>query len=152
MYVGRNWLHVSSTLSAPDRFSPIRQPGFFWVSVRHTFMSGISPRFASPQARMPAWVSFSHGVSAKYLSSYPDSSYPIQCPIWRRSLTDEPVLPFLLVAHNLGSETKRATGIPLFGAIGQGGSILGAHLYPLTEGPAYSCVEAITPSALSRSY
>lgn len=40
-------------------------------------------------------------------------------------------------AHNLGSETKRATGMPLFGAIGQCGSILGSHLYPLTEGPAY---------------
>jgi len=40
--------------------------------------------------------------------------------------------------HNLGSETKRATGMPLFGAIGQVGSILGSHLYPLTEGPAYS--------------
>ncbi|KAF8551806.1 MFS general substrate transporter [Imleria badia] len=40
--------------------------------------------------------------------------------------------------HNLGSETKRAAGMPLFGAIGQLGSILGSHLYPLTEGPAYS--------------
>jgi len=40
--------------------------------------------------------------------------------------------------HNLGSETKRATGVPLFSSIGQTGSILGAHLYPLTEGPAYS--------------
>lgn len=39
--------------------------------------------------------------------------------------------------HNLGSETKRATGMPLFGAIGQCGSILGSHLYPLTEGPGY---------------
>lgn len=39
--------------------------------------------------------------------------------------------------HNLGSETKRATGVPLFGAIGQCGSILGSHLYPLTEGPGY---------------
>ncbi|KIM70573.1 hypothetical protein SCLCIDRAFT_18679 [Scleroderma citrinum Foug A] len=42
------------------------------------------------------------------------------------------------VTHNLGSETKRATGMPLFGAIGQCGSILGSHLYPLTEGPAYT--------------
>ncbi|KAH7928055.1 MFS general substrate transporter [Leucogyrophana mollusca] len=41
--------------------------------------------------------------------------------------------------HNMGSETKRATGIPLFGAIGQCGSMLGSHLYPLTEGPAYKC-------------
>ncbi|KAI9567561.1 major facilitator superfamily domain-containing protein [Boletus coccyginus] len=41
-------------------------------------------------------------------------------------------------AHNLGSETKRAAGMPLFGGIGQVGSILGSHLYPLTEGPAYS--------------
>ncbi|KAG9313591.1 major facilitator superfamily domain-containing protein [Chiua virens] len=40
--------------------------------------------------------------------------------------------------HNLGSETKRAAGTPLGTAIGQAGSILGSHLYPLTEGPAYS--------------
>ncbi|KAG9313588.1 major facilitator superfamily domain-containing protein [Chiua virens] len=40
--------------------------------------------------------------------------------------------------HNLGSETKRATGVPFFTAIGQVGSILGSHLYPLTEGPHYS--------------
>ncbi|KAF9567126.1 MFS general substrate transporter [Agrocybe pediades] len=39
--------------------------------------------------------------------------------------------------HNLGSETKRATGIPMFMAIGQCGSILGAHLFPKTEGPRY---------------
>ncbi|KIK51651.1 hypothetical protein GYMLUDRAFT_251865 [Collybiopsis luxurians FD-317 M1] len=40
-------------------------------------------------------------------------------------------------AHNLGSETKRATGIPLFVAIGQCGSILGSHLFPTTEAPRY---------------
>jgi sugar phosphate permease len=40
-------------------------------------------------------------------------------------------------AHNLGSESKRAAGIPTFMAIGQGGSILGAHLYPTTDGPRY---------------
>lgn len=45
--------------------------------------------------------------------------------------------------HNLGSETKRATGGPIIGAIGQLGSILGSHLYPLTEGPDYSYVEAL---------
>ncbi|PPQ79303.1 hypothetical protein CVT25_002580 [Psilocybe cyanescens] len=39
--------------------------------------------------------------------------------------------------HNLGSETKKATGIPLFIAIGQCGGILGSHLYPKTEGPRY---------------
>ncbi|OAX33183.1 MFS general substrate transporter [Rhizopogon vinicolor AM-OR11-026] len=39
--------------------------------------------------------------------------------------------------HNLGSESKRATGVSLCGAIGQGGSILGSHLYPLTEQPEY---------------
>jgi len=33
--------------------------------------------------------------------------------------------------------------MPLFGGIGQVGSILGSHLYPLTEGPAYSCVETM---------
>jgi len=40
-------------------------------------------------------------------------------------------------AHNLGSESKRAAGIPTFMAIGQGGSILGTHLYPTTDGPRY---------------
>lgn len=32
-------------------------------------MYGISPRFASPQARMPVWVSFSHGVSTYVMLS-----------------------------------------------------------------------------------
>ncbi|KAI0049241.1 MFS general substrate transporter [Auriscalpium vulgare] len=40
-------------------------------------------------------------------------------------------------AHNLGSETKRATGTPLYMAIGQCGSVLGSHLFPATEGPRY---------------
>jgi len=40
-------------------------------------------------------------------------------------------------AHNLGSETKRATGIPMFMAIGQCGSVLGSHIFPKTEGPKY---------------
>ncbi|KAJ7778141.1 MFS general substrate transporter [Mycena metata] len=40
-------------------------------------------------------------------------------------------------AHNLGSETKRATGIPLFMSIGQCGSVLGSHIFPLAEGPRY---------------
>jgi hypothetical protein len=41
------------------------------------------------------------------------------------------------VAHNLGSETKKAAGIPMFMAIGQCGSILGSHIFPKTEGPKY---------------
>ena len=41
------------------------------------------------------------------------------------------------VSHNLGSETKKATGIPMYMAIGQCGSVLGSHLYPATEGPHY---------------
>ncbi|TFK32022.1 major facilitator superfamily domain-containing protein [Crucibulum laeve] len=40
-------------------------------------------------------------------------------------------------AHNLGSETKKATGIPMFMAIGQCGSVLGSHIFPKTEGPRY---------------
>jgi len=40
-------------------------------------------------------------------------------------------------AHNLGSETKRATGTPLYMAIGQCGSVLGSHLFPSIEGPRY---------------
>ncbi|KAJ2914794.1 hypothetical protein MD484_g5598, partial [Candolleomyces efflorescens] len=41
-------------------------------------------------------------------------------------------------AHNLGSETKKATGIPMFMAIGQCGSILGSHIFPKSEGPHYT--------------
>ncbi|KIY66474.1 MFS general substrate transporter [Cylindrobasidium torrendii FP15055 ss-10] len=41
-------------------------------------------------------------------------------------------------AHNLGSETKKATGIPMFMAIGQCGSILGSHIYPKADGPKYT--------------
>ena len=44
------------------------------------------------------------------------------------------------VSHNLGSETKKATGIPMYMAIGQCGSVLGSHLYPATEGPHYMYV------------
>ncbi|KAI0738928.1 MFS general substrate transporter [Daedaleopsis nitida] len=40
-------------------------------------------------------------------------------------------------SHNLGSETKKAAGIPLYMAIGHCGSILGSHLFPLTDGPRY---------------
>ncbi|EJC98223.1 MFS general substrate transporter [Fomitiporia mediterranea MF3/22] len=47
-------------------------------------------------------------------------------------------------AHNLGSETKRATGIPLFMAIGQCGSILGSQIFPSTEGPLYIRGFAVT--------
>ena len=42
------------------------------------------------------------------------------------------------VSHNLGSETKKATGIPMFMAIGQCGSILGSHIFPKSEGPDYT--------------
>ncbi|KAJ7269715.1 MFS general substrate transporter [Mycena rebaudengoi] len=47
------------------------------------------------------------------------------------------LMQLLQVAHNLGSETKRATGIPMFMSIGQCGSVLGSHIFPLTEGPRY---------------
>ncbi|KAI3613202.1 major facilitator superfamily protein [Moniliophthora roreri] len=40
-------------------------------------------------------------------------------------------------AHNLGSETKKATGIPMFMGIGQCGSVLGSYLLPKTDGPRY---------------
>ncbi|KAJ7827050.1 MFS general substrate transporter [Mycena olivaceomarginata] len=58
-------------------------------------------------------------------------------------------------AHNLGSETKRATGIPIFMATGQCGSVLGSHIFPLTEGPRYlkgfgiSCALAFLSAVLS---
>ncbi|KAJ3552700.1 hypothetical protein NM688_g4015 [Phlebia brevispora] len=40
-------------------------------------------------------------------------------------------------AHNLGSESKKAAGIPLYMSIGQCGSVLGSHIFPATEGPRY---------------
>ncbi|THV00707.1 MFS general substrate transporter [Dendrothele bispora CBS 962.96] len=40
-------------------------------------------------------------------------------------------------AHNLGSETKKATGIPMFMAIGQCGSVTGSHIFPKTDQPRY---------------
>ena len=43
------------------------------------------------------------------------------------------------VSHNLGSESKKAAGIPLYMALGQCGAVLGSHLYPLTQGPRYTC-------------
>lgn len=48
--------------------------------------------------------------------------------------------------HNLGSETKRAAGIPLYMAIGQCGSVLGSHIFPATEGPRYIKGFAISSS------
>ncbi|KAI0819921.1 MFS general substrate transporter [Trametes gibbosa] len=47
-------------------------------------------------------------------------------------------------AHNLGSETKKATGIPMYMAIGQCGSVLGSHIYPKTDGPQYMRGFAVT--------
>ncbi|KAF8439044.1 major facilitator superfamily domain-containing protein [Boletus edulis BED1] len=43
-------------------------------------------------------------------------------------------LVFAWFAHNLGSESKRAAGLPLLNAISQVGSILGSHLYPPDRG------------------
>jgi len=40
-------------------------------------------------------------------------------------------------AHNLGSESKTAAGIPMYTTVGQCGSILGSHLFPTTDGPRY---------------
>ncbi|KZP33756.1 MFS general substrate transporter [Athelia psychrophila] len=40
-------------------------------------------------------------------------------------------------SHNLGSETKKATGIPIYMSIGQCGSVLGSHLFPSADGPRY---------------
>lgn len=55
-----------------------------------------------------------------------------------RLLYQEYCQPLILAdAHNLGSETKKATGIPMFMAIGQCGSVLGSHLFPKTDGPRY---------------
>jgi hypothetical protein len=58
----------------------------------------------------------------------------VPTPLVRLRSSDE----LYLDAHNLGSETKRATGTPLYMAIGQCGSILGSHLFPTTEGPRYT--------------
>ncbi|QRV83401.1 major facilitator superfamily transporter [Ceratobasidium sp. AG-Ba] len=43
-------------------------------------------------------------------------------------------------AHNLGSESKKAAGIPLLMMIGQCGSVLGTHAYPSSEGPRYTFI------------
>ncbi|CCL99611.1 uncharacterized protein FIBRA_01629 [Fibroporia radiculosa] len=51
-------------------------------------------------------------------------------------------------AHNLGSETKKATGIPMYMAIGQCGSVLGSKIYPTTEAPQYIKGFAITCALL----
>lgn len=53
-----------------------------------------------------------------------------------------------LVAHNLGSETKKATGIPIFLVIGQCGSILGSHIFPTTDGPSYMYVLIVKLAAM----
>ncbi|KAK7678142.1 hypothetical protein QCA50_018936 [Cerrena zonata] len=47
-------------------------------------------------------------------------------------------------AHNFGSETKKATGLPMYMSIGQCGSVLGSHIFPATEGPRYIKGFAIT--------
>lgn len=50
---------------------------------------------------------------------------------------------YYVVAHNLASETKRATGTPMYMAIGQCGSVLGSHLFPNTDKPRYMSVRAM---------
>ncbi|EJF57327.1 MFS general substrate transporter [Dichomitus squalens LYAD-421 SS1] len=47
-------------------------------------------------------------------------------------------------SHNLGSETKRAAGMPLYMSIGHCGSILGSHLFPTTDAPRYLKGFAVT--------
>ncbi|PIL23415.1 MFS general substrate transporter [Ganoderma sinense ZZ0214-1] len=47
-------------------------------------------------------------------------------------------------SHNLGSGTKKAAGMPLFMSIGHCGSILGSHLFPMTEAPRYVKGFAVT--------
>ncbi|RPD81550.1 MFS general substrate transporter [Lentinus tigrinus ALCF2SS1-7] len=51
-------------------------------------------------------------------------------------------------AHNFGSETKKAAGTPLYMSLGQGGSILGSHLFPSTQGPRYIKGFAVTAALL----
>ncbi|KAI1787542.1 MFS general substrate transporter [Ganoderma leucocontextum] len=47
-------------------------------------------------------------------------------------------------SHNLGSETKKAAGMPLYMSIGHCGSILGSHLFPTTDAPRYMKGFAVT--------
>ena len=56
------------------------------------------------------------------------------------------------VAHNLGSESKKAAGIPMFNAIGQCGSILGSHIFPKTQGPRYLCVSSTLTEGVTHMY
>ncbi|KAJ6558015.1 hypothetical protein B0H19DRAFT_946845, partial [Mycena capillaripes] len=54
-----------------------------------------------------------------------------------------------------GQSVPRATGIPIFMSIGQCGSVLGSHIFPLTEQPRYikgfgiSCALAFLAVVLS---
>lgn len=70
-----------------------------------TSTSGISPCFVLwlEPTRSLAW--WSPGVNQ------------LRLPPWISELTD-----YFIVSHNLGSETKRATGTPLYMAIGQCGT------------------------------
>jgi len=40
-------------------------------------------------------------------------------------------------AHNMGSESKTAAGLPLLIALGQFGSVVGSHIFLKTDGPRY---------------
>lgn len=87
-----------------------------------TSMCAISPLFASQLGRIQQSVSLLPGVGI------------ISLAVFQGLLT---MIFFRLVAHNLASETKRATGTPMYMAIGQCGSVLGSHLFPSIEGPRY---------------
>ena len=137
--------------------------GIGYMSVDNTVCSGL---LLTPHVNRMLLVVAQPHVHIRYLATFCIAAgtyaslglilawckYPKLVAAWGRE-TNDTVLIHLLVTHNLGSETKRATGMPLFGAIGQVGSILGSHLYPLTEGPAYSCVRAPAPlTCFPRSY
>jgi hypothetical protein len=62
----------------------------------------------------------------------------------------------MTVMHNLGSESKRATDTPMYIAIGQGGSILGSHLFLKAEAlrymyvpTSYGLLSELTPDSFS---
>lgn len=47
-------------------------------------------------------------------------------------------LTFTWVTDNQGSASKRGAGLVIFGMVGQCGPILGARLFPKSDGPLYS--------------
>ena len=86
MHVRRNRLHVSIYLILFAMLLIFKQLGSFCASRTHTFMSGILPRFASPQAHIPVLVSLLRGVSTQEFLSRPTLIPPVRLSTYRVGL------------------------------------------------------------------